>query len=413
MKASAFLFVFLILSLTVALPFIRADPAKPSVYVDPKDNAFTTDTTSVGTEFTIAIKAADFTVNIFSYELKLAFDNTMLEALEASIPADHWLKPSLPANIFVVDPGTRNQTTGLVSFAVTLLGDEAGATGSGTISTIKFKITKAPTTENLTSTLELKDVILVDVDINQIPQDQYDIINGTYAFSAPAAPPPAKPIVYVDPKDNIFFTSSTPVGSNFTISVKTVNWTEPGVFSYEFKLYYNNTMLEAVNAEIPTGHWLTPSNPTNIFIVDAGTINQTEGFVSFAAKLLGTEAGKTGSGTISTITLMITEAPPADQNLTSSLQIKDIILVDPEAATIPSDQYIVVNGNYVYSAAAAPTKTEDLNSDGEVNIKDVAIWGQAFGSTPGHPRWNQMTDLNGDDKVDMIDAVIICKAWTS
>jgi hypothetical protein len=412
-KASAFLFVLLILCLTIVLPITRAQAEKPKLYVDPENNSFTTDTASVGTNFTVAIKAADFTTNVFSYELKLAYDNTMLEAVEASIPTGHWLTPSTPTNIFIVDPGTITQADGLVSFAVTLLGAEAGTTGSGTISTITFTITQAPTTGNLTCALELTDVILVDINASPIPQDQYDIINGNYVLSAPSAPPAAKPKIYVNPQNKIFYTSGTAIGTNFTISIDAANWTEPGVFSYEFKLFYDNTMLEAVSTEIPTGHWLTPSTPTNIFLVDPGTINQTEGVVSFAATLLGTEAGKTGTGTISKITFMITEAPPSGQNLSSTLEISDIIMVDPNAQPFPTDQYDVVNGNYVYSSAGPPTTNEDLNGDGTVNIQDIAIWGQAFGSTPDHPRWNPIADLNGDGRVDMVDAVKICLAWTT
>jgi hypothetical protein len=321
---------------------------------------------------------------------------------------------------------------------------------------------------------------------------------------------PDKPKVYVDPKDNIFSTSTTPVGSEFTITIKAADFAAPGVFSYEFKLYYNKTMLEAVGAEIPTGHWLTPTiKPGNIFIVDSGTIDLDNGYVSFAATLLAPEQGKTGSGTIATITLKITTAPPSGENVSCPLEIKDLILVDPNAAEIPSDQFDIINGLYVYSSVAVPNtppeasnlkispafpkttddlvasydyydaegdaqsgseirwykngtlqeayndvlvipsnatsdndqwyftvrpkdgksfgtlktsptvtigvvpeKKEDLNGDGEVNIKDITIWGLAFGSYPGHSRWNPNADMNNDGKVDIVDAVLIAKAWT-
>jgi len=49
----------------------------------------------------------------------------------------------------------------------------------------------------------------------------------------------------------------------------------------------------------------------------------------------------------------------------------------------------------------------DLNMDGKVDIYDVAIVGLAFGSYPGHPRWNPDADLNRDDKVDIQDMTII------
>jgi len=320
---------------------------------------------------------------------------------------------------------------------------------------------------------------------------------------------PQKPRVYVDPKNNEFSTLTTPVGTNFTISIMAADWPEPGVFSYELKLCYNNTMLQAVKAEIPTGHWLTPTDPTKIFIVDAGTINHTKGCVSFAATLLSPETGKTGSGTIAKVTLKITVAPPTGENISCPLELEDVILVDPEAVQIPPDRYDIINGVYLFSSIAVPNtppevsnlkitpafpettdnlvgsydyfdaegdpesgseirwykngvlqeayndvltvpanatsegeewyftvrpkdgkdfgtlktsptvkigappeKREDLNGDGKVNIEDIAIWGLAFGSHSGHARWNPNADINGDGKVDMIDGVLIAKAWT-
>lgn len=58
----------------------------------------------------------------------------------------------------------------------------------------------------------------------------------------------------------------------------------------------------------------------------------------------------------------------------------------------------------------------DLNHDGEVDMKDVAPAAKAFGSYPGHPRWNPVTDINQDDNVDMKDISLIAKnfgkSWT-
>ena len=57
----------------------------------------------------------------------------------------------------------------------------------------------------------------------------------------------------------------------------------------------------------------------------------------------------------------------------------------------------------------------DLNGDNTVDMKDVAIVAAAFGSYPGHPRWNPDADVTGteylvpDDAVDMRDVAIISK----
>jgi parallel beta-helix repeat protein len=58
----------------------------------------------------------------------------------------------------------------------------------------------------------------------------------------------------------------------------------------------------------------------------------------------------------------------------------------------------------------------DLNHDGKVDIKDVATAAAAFGSYPGHPRWNSAADVNQDGKIDIKDISLIAKnfgkSWT-
>jgi len=51
---------------------------------------------------------------------------------------------------------------------------------------------------------------------------------------------------------------------------------------------------------------------------------------------------------------------------------------------------------------------EDVNGDGVVDIKDLAIVAAAFGSYPGHGRWNPKADVNGDGEVNISDVVAVC-----
>ncbi len=53
----------------------------------------------------------------------------------------------------------------------------------------------------------------------------------------------------------------------------------------------------------------------------------------------------------------------------------------------------------------------DINRDGKVDIKDVAIAAKAFGSCPGHPRWNPISDINLDGRVDIFDIALIAKMF--
>jgi len=51
----------------------------------------------------------------------------------------------------------------------------------------------------------------------------------------------------------------------------------------------------------------------------------------------------------------------------------------------------------------------DVNIDGKVDIEDICLAALAFGSNPGHPRYNPNIDINGDNKIDIQDIYLIAK----
>ncbi len=53
----------------------------------------------------------------------------------------------------------------------------------------------------------------------------------------------------------------------------------------------------------------------------------------------------------------------------------------------------------------------DLNADGKVDMKDIAIVAKAYGSLPGDSNWNSNADINGDNKVDIKDIAMIAKKF--
>jgi hypothetical protein len=55
----------------------------------------------------------------------------------------------------------------------------------------------------------------------------------------------------------------------------------------------------------------------------------------------------------------------------------------------------------------------DLNGDGKVDVRDVAIVSLAFGSYPEHPRWDPRADINKDMNVDIRDVALVCRAFGS
>jgi hypothetical protein len=53
----------------------------------------------------------------------------------------------------------------------------------------------------------------------------------------------------------------------------------------------------------------------------------------------------------------------------------------------------------------------DINGDGTVDGSDMVIVARAFGSYPGHPRWDPLADLNGDKVVDGLDMLIVARNY--
>jgi len=94
----------------------------------------------------------------------------------------------------------------------------------------------------------------------------------------------------------------------------------------------------------------------------------------------------------------------------SSLSLENVILVDENAENFPEGSFVLNNGTA--KVEAAPAVPGDMNGDGKINIRDLVIVGAAFASTPGHPRWNPVADINKDNIVNMKDLVQVAIHFT-
>jgi len=74
-------------------------------------------------------------------------------------------------------------------------------------------------------------------------------------------------------------------------------------------------------------------------------------------------------------------------------------------ATIIFAEYMLYD-NIWFNCSAGKRLVGDINYDGKVDIYDVATVALAFGSYPGHERWNLECDLNSDGQVDITDIAI-------
>jgi len=354
----------IVLSCFIAFHGLAYAQAKPKLFINPADNTFYTNQTHVGDTFTVSIMSADFVApGVFSYGIKLLFDPTMLQVTAAAIPADHWLKPAVATNIFMVDPGTIDNATGFVTFAVTLLGTEAGKVGGGVIATVTFKIIVAPPAGgSLTSSIALgtqtgsnPDTILVDPTASPIPGDTYDIVPATFTYAQPPLP---KPFLSVSSFtwDN---TAADVAGRLFNVSVSINNlvadWHAVG---FQFRLGFDTTML-ATKAE-----WIFAGDfATQFGAFAGGTFNIS--YVEGSSALFGqivlppwpdvndlTKWAHTdgGTGTLAIIQFNATYRPPPEAS--SDLVLSDVEIVDYQGNLIQTAS--AQNGTYTITLAPPP-----------------------------------------------------------
>jgi hypothetical protein len=244
---------------------------------------------------------------------------------------------------------------GCVTFALTLLGNEAGKTGSGVLATVRFIALAAGI-----SLLELResDVILVDPDTNHITPGQ--LRSGSVSVGS------AGMEVFLTPQNN-----SVTVGQSFSVNINIANVPSPGVYGHQFSLYYNGAVLQCVSAVIPSDHFLKPVNPSNVFIVDPGTINQTQCRVSFELSLLGDESGRTGSGVLATV--RFTALPVGANMVNSVLELRDVCLVAPNGTRFSADSYGIGRGSVRVVPVSMMQQISIADYSVPFDVKDLTV----------------------------------------
>lgn len=326
--------------------------------------------------------SVNMTVNdvcdLYCYEFKLGYDNTMLYASEVTI------QPFLnePTIVAVTEI---NETLGRVWVGITSRAPvEMGVSGNGTLATITFRVIATATGS---CSLDIYDSILGDSDACEM---DHDIIDGNVVIQA-------EPKLEMKPGS-----ISTFVGNVFDVDVViSIIEASAMLVGVEFKLRFDNVTLSVV--EVTEGPFL--KNPAWALSGTEMVLFIEEDYMHLGVLLLPHVDGEwatfpEGSGTLATITFNATTVG------TSNLELFDTKLSNTEAENIPHE---TVDGSVTIQET--PQVSPDVNGDGVVDLLDIVAAGLAFGSYPGHPRWNPVPDINQDNLIDIFDLVLIAINW--
>jgi len=181
----------------------------------------------------------------------------------------------------------------------------------------------------------------------------WSLQTATHTISASAIQTAGTIAVYWDP--------------NCTTQVTTINWGNLSLGQTEnTKLYIKNQASTPAYLIASDNNW----NPTN-----------AQNYIQFAFDIQGE---KIEAGEVKNVTFALTASWE-----TTSLSTFTFNVLIKALDSLPGD----------------------LNGDGTVNIKDIAILVKLFGTTPASPQWNPNADLNGNLRVDMRDIALAVQAF--
>jgi len=178
-------------------------------------------------------------------------------------------------------------------------------------------------------------------------------------------------ILYVDPSVTLL-----PVSNISKVNVAVADVVD--LFGFQFYFGYDTTILDILGVAI------------QFPFEGSYEINETGGYVYAMGIVLIGYPTFNGSAPLVSITFEAVSLGGC------KLHLYDTNLVDSTLNPIPH----TITDGWVFG---------DVDGDGKIEIIDLVLVVKAYGSYPGHPRWNPNADTNCDGKVDIQDLVLLIK----
>lgn len=312
---------------------------------------FNTTSNHVGDTFTMNITITN-AVNLGTWQFGIQWNSSALGFVSMKMPTDNIFAALSPIG---VPPD--NSTPGLVVMGASIGPGQTGFSGSGRIVQLTLKIIAAPGAgetiqfdigfEGLTVDTYLLDPSLVDL------TNSFTWNNAHYKYVGPSAPPPSVhdiAITKVAPASNTVANDSS-----LNIAVTVAN-------------HGNFTETVTVSVFIDNGTNVAPSQNTTLASGASTILNFVWNATGWAL----------GGYNITAAAPLAGDATPADNTL-----------------------------KYGTIQVTPPGLLGDVNGDGKVDMKDLALAILAWNSFPGKPNWNPAADVDGSGRVDLHDLVII------
>jgi hypothetical protein len=350
-------------------PYPPAIPT-PELYV----GSVTIETPSYGKNFTTNVKLANVT-DLYGFELKLYWNTTLLDLVYANVTPP-WANYTIGINQI-------NETIGRYYVGLSALAPSPSFNGSTTLVTLTFNITYVPVyPENISCLFDLNETILGDPDAKPIPHIVYD---GEYRCYA------AKAKIQVLPQ----VSEAKALNAVFNLSITITN--VANLYTFEFTLQYNTTLLDAKEITIA-------SFPGRTYKVSKKIIDDIQGLVTLRIESISPSLQANESLTLANITFQVTNATIWPKpSMESSFSFSYTQLITDTGGDIPHDK---IEGLYRYRPIPG-----DMNSDGVVNILDLAIVARAYGTKPGDPKWKEDADLNNDKIINILDLIPVARNY--